>query len=688
MKKITVAVAGNPNVGKTTILNAIAGTALKVGNWPGVTVEKKEATVRYKDYEIHFVDLPGIYTLEPISEDEKIAVDFLENGNVDVILNVLDSTNLERSLYLTVQLFEFEKPSVLVLNLYDEAEKLGIKIDENAFYELLGVKAVKTIGKKGKGVEKIIPLIIEAYEKNLVPGLKYSEELEEFLSEVAQKYKSLKAEPFTKHKLIELVQRDKELQKKFKDKFGKDFKKFLEEERYAFSHGIYEEVVKQKGIDTKTLTDFLDNLFLHPVLGFVFFALIMFLLFKVAFDFSSPFVDWIDGFFADFLNPAVKEVLNALGVPDFVSRFFSEAVIGGVGFVLTFVPLIFTLYFLITFLEMSGYVPRVAFLMDKFLHRIGLHGKSVIPLILALGCNVPAIVATRTLETTREKLIVIAMIPFISCPARLVVFSFFALTFFPNKAALVITALYLLGVVVALFTAFLMRKSIAKGTSSHFVIELPPYRMPSLKTVLNISWIHVKDFLYRAGTLIFAASIFIWILLNLPPNVKNPKESLAAQVGKVLVPVFEPMGISDWRATTSLIPAFLAREIVLSSMGVIYSSTEQVIEKKEFNFSEELKNQMNAFIEALKTAVTSAISPKIQSLEVEEEAGELRELIRNSFTPASAFAFMVFILIYTSCLGTYATMGREIGYGKATAFLVYSFIVAWIVGTISYKLLS
>ncbi|AAC07257.1 ferrous iron transport protein B [Aquifex aeolicus] len=689
MKKITVAVAGNPNVGKTTILNAIAGTALKVGNWPGVTVEKKEATVRYKDYEIHFVDLPGIYTLEPISEDEKIAVEFLEKGNVDVILTVLDSTNLERSLYLTVQLFEFEKPTVLVLNLYDEAQKLGIEIDEKAFYELLGVKAVKTVGKKGTGVEKILPLIVEAYEEKHVPRLKYSEELEEFLSEVAQKYKSLKAQPFTKHELIEFALRDKELQKKFKEKYGKEFKKYLEDERYAFAHGIYEEVVKQKGIDVRTLTDFLDNLLLHPVLGFVFFVVIMFLLFKVTFDFSSPFVDWVDGFFTDFLNPAVKEFLASLGAPEFISRFFSEAVIGGVGFVLTFVPLIFTLYFLITFLEMSGYVPRVAFLMDKFLHRMGLHGKSVIPLILALGCNVPAIVATRTLETTREKLIVIAMIPFISCPARLVVFSFFAITFFPNNAALVITGLYLLGVAVALLTAFLMRKSIARGASSHFVIELPPYRMPSLKTVLNISWIHVKDFLYRAGTLIFAASIFIWILLNLPPNVKNPKDSLAADIGRVLVPVFEPMGISDWRATTSLIPAFLAREIVLSSMGVIYTATEVVQEKEKFSFSEELKNQLSGLLEATKTAVKSVFSLKIQALEVEEEeTGQLRDLIRNSFTPASAFAFMVFILIYTSCLGTYATMGREIGYGKATAFLVYSFVLAWIIGTISYKLLS
>ncbi len=642
MKKLTVAVVGNPNVGKTTLLNALAGTSLKVGNWSGVTVEKKEAFIKFGDYEIHFVDLPGIYTLEPISEDERIATEFLTKGNVDVILNILDTTNLERSLLLTAELFRFKKPLVLVLNLVDEAEKLGLEIDGKKLASLLGVEVIKTIASKGKGIDRIIPAIIKAYEKNLIPSVG--------------------------------VEGNKDLS---------------EDEKFAIAHGIYEEVVKKKKFIDRDLTDLIDNFVLHPMFGIVFFILVIFFMFKIAFDFSSPYIDWIDGFFNKFLIPAVLNLLNYFHAPEVISRFFAEAVVGGVGFVLTFVPLIFILYLLITFLEMSGYIPRVAFLLDKYLHKIGLHGKSVIPLILALGCNVPAIVSTRTLESWKEKLIVIAMIPFISCPARLVVFSFFALVFFPEYPALIITGLYLLGIIVAFLTAVLLKRTILKGEVSHFVIELPPYRFPSLKTVFNISWIHVKDFVYRAGTLIFAASILIWILLNLPPGVQSPKESYAGKLGAALVPVFKPMGIDEWQATTSLIPAFLAREIVLSSMGVIYSAEEHISEKKEeveFSFVESLKEQAKALIKAFEESISSLFTLSLKTFEVEEEESNLRRVIKESFDSASALSFMIFILIYTSCLGTYATMGREIGYKLATLFLLYSFMLAWFIGVITYSL--
>lgn len=641
MKRITVAVVGNPNVGKTTLLNAIAGTSLKVGNWPGVTVEKKEALVKFGDYEIYLVDLPGIYTLEPISEDEKIAINFLKNERVDVILNILDSTNLERSLLLTAELLPFKKPTLLVLNLLDEAEKLGIEVSEEKLSELLRVKVVKTVASKGIGTKEVLPAIIETYEKKLIPFV--GEEVPEELSE---------------------------------------------DQKFAIAHGIYEEVVKKKKHVERDLTDLIDYIVLHPVIGIFIFVAIIFLLFKIAFDFSSPFVDWIEGFFEDFLIPAVISVLSFFNAPEIVSRFFAEAVVGGVGFVLTFIPLIFVLYFLITFLEMSGYVPRVAFLFDKYLHKLGLHGKGVIPLILALGCNVPAIVATKTLESWKEKLLVIAMIPFISCPARLVVFSFFALVFFPEYPALVITGLYLFGILVAFLTALILKKTALRGDISHFLIELPPYRFPSLRTVLNISWIHLKDFIYRAGTLIFAASIFIWVLLNFPPGVSSPKDSFAGKIGETLVPIFKPMGIDDWRATTSIIPAFLAREIVLSSMGVIYSAEGNLQEKgtESFQFLEAIKEQGKALALAVKNAFTSLFSLTLKTFEVEEGEESLRSLIKQSFNKASALAFMVFILIYTSCLGTYATMGREIGYKLATLFLAYSFFLAWVLGTITYNI--
>ncbi len=691
-KTIKVAIAGNPNVGKTTILNRIAGTSLKVGNWPGVTVEKKEAFVKFGEYEIHFVDLPGIYTLEPVSEDERIAVRFIEEEKPDVILNIIDTPNIERNLLLTTELLEFGLPTVIVLNMIDEANKLGIEVDDRRIEELLNVKAVKTIGRTGVGVRDILPAVVEAYEKNLIPKpVIYGQELERALDKV---YERLSAKDFNKHQLIRMLLEEpvfSDIREELERETGKKAYDVVSDERYAFAHGLFAEVVKRKGVSAKDITDSIDRIVLHPYLGFVVFIGVIYLTFKFAFDFSSPFVDWIDGFINDFLAPISYGALKALSFPEWFLRFFSEAVVGGVGFVLTFVPLIATLYFFITFLEMSGYIPRVAFLMDRFMHRIGLHGKSVIPLILGFGCNVPAIVATRTMESTRDKILVIMMIPFMSCPARLVVFAFFASIFFKDNPALVITFLYLLGIAVALLTGFLLRRTVYKGSMSHFVMELPPYRMPSLRSVITIVWVHVKDFLYRAGTLIFGASIAIWLLMNVPPGVKNISESVAGHVGRALVPVFEPIGIDNWKATTSLIPAFLAREIVISSMGTIYSAEQgsiQTEEGEEFSPSEALKEQVVAFGNAIKDAVSSVLTLSIVSLHVEEEEEDnLKSLIRKDFTPASAMSFMIFILIYTSCLGTFAVMVREIGKLRATLFLVYSFVSAWLTAFVVYNLM-
>jgi len=693
MKKvIKVAVAGNPNVGKTTILNQLAGTNLRVGNWPGVTVEKKEAVVKFGDYELHFVDLPGIYTLEPISEDESIAVNFLKEEKPDVVLNIIDTPNIERNLLLTTELLEFGIPTVIVLNMIDEANKLGMEVDEKRIEELLNVKAVKTIGRTGTGVKDILPAIVEAYEKNLIPKpVIYSEELESALQSV---YDSLEKRDVNKHQLIKLLTEGHEFEKKRKElesKLGKSIHDIVSDDRYAFAHGLFAEVVKKKGVSARDITDTIDKIVLHPYLGFLVFIGVIYLVFKFSFDFSSPFVDWVDGFINDFLAPLAYSALSHLGLPEWFLRFFSEAVVGGVGFVLTFVPLIATLYLFITFLEMSGYIPRVAFLMDRFMHKLGLHGKSVIPLILGFGCNVPAIVATRTMESTRDKLLVIMMIPFMSCPARLVVYAFFVSIFFKEHPALVITFLYLLGILVALLTGFLLRKTAYKGSMLHFVMELPPYRLPSMKAVLTIVWVHVKDFLYRAGTLIFGASLVIWLLLNLPLGVKNPSDSVAGSIGRALVPVFEPIGIDNWKATTSLIPAFLAREIVISSMGTIYTSAEGIEpEEESFDPAEAIKEQFVGFGLAVRDAVSSMLTLSIISLQVEEEEGEdtLRELIRKDFSPASAMSFMVFILIYTSCLGTYAVMLREIGKLKATLFLGYSFVMAWLVSFVVYKVMG
>ena len=677
---IKVAFAGNPNVGKTTIINRLAGLNLKVGNWPGTTVEKKEATVKFSGYTIKIVDLPGIYTLEPLSEDERIAVDFLKKEKPDVIVNIVEATNLERSLNLTTELLEFEIPTVIVLNMIDEAEKMGIEIDTEKIAELLNINIVKTIGNKGKGVHNILPAIIDVISKDKKPKVTYSDELQRVIDKIKLE------ENKTTREAIELIissERYREIREKFEKLYGKNMEDIIKDERYAFANGLFHEVFKRKGEHARDITDTIDKIILHPFMGILSLVVIVFLMFKIAFDFSTPFVDWVDFAINEFIGALVINILLSINAPHWLIDFFSEAVIGGVGFVLTFVPLIGVIYFLLTYLEMSGYLPRIAFLADRIMHKLGLHGKHVIPIMLAFGCNVPAIVATRTATSLKEKLIVISMIPFMSCPARLVVFSFFAVLFF-DKPALVIASLYLTGILIGIITALMLRKFFFKEAITHFVMELPPYRFPPISSVLTIVWIHVKDFLYRAGTLIFGTSILIWLLINIPPG-KDISESVASKIGRALVPIFSPIGIDDWKATTSLIPAFLAREVVIGSMGTIYSGEEEKKYEKE-DLSHKGIELIKGFGNALKDGIMGVFSPSLSITEVEDEEDDsLKNVIRKSFTPLSAFSFMIFILIYTSCLGTVATMSREIGIKYSLIFLAYSFVVAWSVAFLIYQ---
>ncbi|MFN3813213.1 MAG: ferrous iron transport protein B [Aquificaceae bacterium] len=678
-KTIKVALAGNPNVGKTSILNHIVGSNFKVGNWPGVTVERREGKATYGDYEILVVDLPGVYTLEPISEDEWIAYSFLTKEKPHVLVNIIETPNMERDLLLTVELLELELPMLIVLNMIDEAQKLSIEVDTKKIEGLLGVKVVKTNGRTGLGVRDILPALIETYEKGIKPKpVSYREDVEKVLDAMG------KGSLETKHQLIKRLSESVEHRKELERYQGKTLYELIKEDRFAIAHGLYSEVVTRKVLTSKDITTLLDSLLLHPHVGVVIFLLVMFLLFKFSFDLSSPLMDWIDGFINSFISPLALLAFEKLGMPEWFGKFFSEAIIGGVGFVLTFTPLIVTIYFLLAILEFSGYLPRVAFLMDRFMHRLGLHGKSIIPLLLGFGCNVPAIVATRTMESRRDKLLVISMIPFMSCPARLVVFSFFASIFFKDPT-FVIFSLYVLGILVALLTAFFLRRTRFKGGLYHFVMELPTYRLPTLRLLFRVVWVYLKDFLYRAGTLIFAASIAIWLLMNLPPGVKDPSESVAGKIGRSITPIFKPIGIKDWRISTSLIPAFLAREIVLSSMGTIYAV--EIEERKEgFHLLQRAKEQAMGLVMAFKEGVLSVLNPLPKTFEVSETHEGLRSVISKSMDGHSALSFMIFMLVYTSCLGTVAVMWREAGKKFAIGFLLYSFSVAWLLAFVIYKL--
>ncbi len=684
-RSIKVALAGNPNVGKTTLLNHAAKTNLKVGNWAGVTVEKKEGFLNYKGHDIHFIDLPGIYTLEPISEDEWIAYNFISEEKPDIVVNVVETTNAERDLLLTTELLECGIPMIIALNMSDEAKRIGIEVDSKQTSALLDVRVVKTNGRNGDGVQELLDTIIECADNPKPPKeITYSVQVESALAAVESLGHDGALDKRTL--LARLAEGNGENQEKQKleNFFKKDIKSVIKDERYAFAHGFYNEVFKKKKNTARDITDRIDKIALHPIIGFFIFLFVIFMLFKISFDFSTPFMNWTEGVITNLFAPLVLSLLSNIGAGKWLPEFFSQAIVGGVGFVITFVPLVGMIYFLLAILEMSGYMPRIAFIMDRFMHKLGLHGKGMIPLLLGFGCNVPAVMATRTLENKRDKLLVMAMIPFMSCPARLVVFSFFAVLFFAHPAV-VIFGLYFLGIAIGLLTAFILRRTAYRGRLSHFVMELPPYRIPRLRTVLQIVWVQVKSFLYRAGTVIFAASVVIWILLNTPPNLKSQSDSAAAYVGKAITPVLAPIGIKDWRISTSLIPAFLAREIVLSSMGTIYSVNAQK-KSTEFHFIPELENQVKQLGEATKSAFESLVTPGLQSMQTEEGDQGLRNVIRSSFTPASALSFMIFLLLYTSCLATVAVMAREGGKKFAYLFLVYSFVIAWGVAFVVYHI--
>ncbi|MFN3704643.1 MAG: ferrous iron transport protein B [Thermoflexales bacterium] len=657
---IRVAIVGNPNTGKTTLLNQLVGAHFSVGNWPGVTVERKEGSTRFGDWLIHFTDLPGIYTLAPSrdSEDERVALSYLSNQRPDVILQVIDTPQLDRNLPLTVELSELGVPMVIALNMADEAQRNGVSVNCAQLHELTNIRATPTNGRTGQGVRDLLPLIVQTYLEQARPNPpRYSDALD-----VAQE----------------------------RDESRLQFSQALLEARIAIAEELARAVLKQRPARVSGVSTAIDSLVLHPVLGIVIWLGLMYAFFKLSFDFSAPYMDWLDGFINNFLGPLAGIALGSLKAPEILRQFVAEAVFGGVGFVLTFVPLIAVMFFLLTLLNMSGYMARLPFLLDRLMHHLGLNGRAVIPLLLGLGCNVPAIMATRTMGSRHEKLILIAMIPFMSCPARLVVSSFFAVLFFPHYASLVIMGMYVLGVAIALLTALLLSRGVFKRVTPSLIMELPPYRIPHLRTVSVIVWSYVREFLYRAGTLIFAVSVAIWFLLRFPFGA-SPEQSAVAHVGRAITPIFAPLGLEDWRISTSLIPAFLAREVALSFMSTIYAAeADSMLDEKtegEFDIATNAYSQLQALGEAVILSFRNLASFTIVTLEVGQDNTEnnLRSVIREHFTPASALAFMTLLLLYNSCLGVFGVMAKEAGRNFAVGFLAYSFVLGWLVALLVYQ---
>lgn len=587
----TIALIGNPNVGKTTLFNALTGSNQHVGNWAGVTVDKKDG---YLTKDIRIVDLPGIYAMDTFSNEEKVSKDFLYTDEVDLIINIIDGSNLERNLYLTSQLTQFKKPILLVVNMIDVAESNGINIDYHVLSEELGVKILPISAAKGDGIK----------------------ELKDFLLNT-NTFETLDNSINTKH----------------------SFENKNEKETYGYLENLLSKCVKGRKSSTNKVTEILDSIFLNKFLAYPLFLGIMYIIFMFTFD-------WVGGPLQELADKLINENFVALlevpltNASPWFKSLIIDGIVGGVGGVIVFLPIILALFIGISFLEDSGYMARTAFIMDKLMRKLGLSGKAFIPLLMGFGCSVPGIMSARTLESEKDRKLTALIIPFMSCNARLPVYALFAGVLFSGHESLVIFSLYLLGLLVAFIMALIFKNTLFKKDEEPFIIELPEYKLPEFKTLMLHTWEKGKGFLKKAGTIIFAISVLVWFLSNFNfTGMVDINESFLASIGGFISPIFAPLGFGTWENSVALLTGLMAKEVVVGTLGVLYS-----------------------------TGLEAAIA--------------------TTFTAASGISFLVFTLLYTPCVSVIATMKKEFNTKFAIFSVVYQLIVAWIFAFGAYHLVN
>lgn len=620
MATLSVALTGNPNTGKTTIFNALTGARQKIGNWPGVTVDKKVGYVNHNDRAISVIDLPGTYSINARSAEEQIVIDYLLNEKPEVIVNVLDASNLERNLFLTLQLLEYGIPVILDLNMMDDAEKRGLKINVKELENQFGMPVVETIAKDSKSIKKLM----DVFTEKALMNYEVSPLIKEHIAKIKEINNSSKSRDQIEEEVIAL--------------------------RYALIDSIVAKTVKRSGAST-SLTEKIDQVFANGFLALPIILAIIYSVFEITFSWiGQPMADFIDEFIGDTLTPWAADALASLEVADWLQSLVVDGVIAGVGGILTFVPLIFTLFFCLSFLDGTGYMARVAFIMDPIMRRAGLTGKGVMPLIMGFGCGVPAIMGARALDSEKDRRIAMLVTPFLTCGAKLPVMALFAALFFPDDATNVVFSIYVAGVIVAIVMAKVLNATTFKSEESTFLLELPPYRFPDMKTVLLETWDKGKGFLIKAGTIIFAMSILIWFLSNYNFGGKvEMEESFLATIGGAVANLFIFHGFDTWEAGAAVITGILAKEAVVSTMGVLYGIGD---------------------------IADDAV----------EAAQQMQSTIGTSFSALSAYAFMIFIALYTPCMTALGTIKKEFSSWKWTFFSAsYTFVVAWVISLVVYQ---
>ena len=671
-KVINVGFIGNPNCGKTTLFNAYTGANLKVANWPGVTVEKKEGKTTYKGQEFKLIDLPGIYSLTSYTMEEKVSRECIMSDEVDVIVDVVDASSLERNLYLTLQLIELGKPVVLALNMMDVVEERGMEIDLHRLPEMLGIPAIPVSARKRSGLE-ILMHAVAHHNEYAKPGpfihhhpdktghrhdhhseyaMVYDDVIEDKIDAVIEKYRAKCPDMQNmRWHAIKVLEQDQSVLERYPvDLDGivdRSYEKDIINEKYDFIEEVIEETLVNKS-EKEERTERADRFMTGKWLGLPIFLLIMALVFFLTFAVG----DWLKGYFEtglELFSGFVSNGLQAVGTSPLLESLIVDGIISGVGGILTFLPNIFILFLALAFLEDSGYMARVAYVMDDIMGHLGLSGRAFLPMLLGFGCSVPAVMASRALEHKKDRLKTILVTPFMSCSARLPIYVLFSSMFFGKYAMLACYSMYLLGIVIAILTAYIISKIDGSKAEHALLIELPEYKAPNARTIAVYVWEKVKDYLTKAGTVIFFASIVMWLLLNVGPSgfVTDITESFGAVIGKAIVPFFRPLGLGYWQIVVALISGIAAKEVVVSSCSVLFGIQNITT-----------AHGMDSFVATL---------------------GAM------GFGAANAYALMVFCLLYVPCTATIATIRREVGSTKTTAGIVlFQLAVAWVVSFLAF----
>lgn len=702
-KEISIALAGNPNCGKSSLFNALTGAHQKVGNFPGVTIEKLEGYLDYRGYRIKVVDLPGTYSLTPYSPEEIVTREFLIRERPDVVLNVIEGPNIERSLLLTTQLMEMEVDFLVALNMMDEVEEKGMKIDDRQLQLLLGCHIVPISAKKRSGLDRLLDHVIRVAEGRIElqkNKLFFREGLEEPINELCELFAGVPdlSQYNSRWLAVKLLESDREVYREVqrlpvwvkaevvmqdaireaRRLYGSDPEELIAEDRHAFIRGAMKECVSMQEERRNSLTDYIDMVVLNRVLGLPVFLFVVWAVFHFTFSLGAPVMEWLSLLFSWIGTSAGAYLPSGM-----LRSILLDGVLAGVGGVLVFLPNIVLLFIGLSFLEASGYMARAAFVIDRVMHRFGLHGKSFIPMITGFGCSIPAIMATRTLKSRTDRLATIMIIPFMSCGAKLPVYVLLCGAFFaPSMAANIMFAIYLLGIAVGLWTAWVLKSTVLRSDSEPFVMELPPYRWPTFGSVLFQAKVKALMYVKKAGTLILAAVVIIWVASNYPRSAEVDRRferetaavmadtalgaeeqalrlselghaaereqlahSVAGRAGLLMEPVIRPLGF-DWRIGIALVTGLAAKEVVVSTMATIYS------------------------------------------LSSDAESGDLQAILRSdpAFSRATAVSLMVFVLLYLPCVAAIGVMKKEVGRWKPVLlYSVYSLTVAWVFSFIAYR---